>query len=161
VLISYTGVFSLVLSTILMIGLYILVQRTKLGRAMRAVASDKNTAFLMGVDVDDVISKTFIISGALAGAAGVMWGIHMGLVNHYTGFLPGIKAFTAAVMGGIGNIPGAMLGGMLLGVIEAIGPAALDIDFQLKDVIAFSILVLVLIVRPSGILGEKLSEEKL
>ena len=161
VLISYTGVFSLVLSALLMIGLYILVQRTKLGRAMRALAQDKNTAYLMGVDVDDVISKTFIISGALAGAAGVMWGIHMGLVNHYTGFLPGIKAFTAAVMGGIGNIPGAMFGGMLLGIIEAIGPAALGIDFQLKDVIAFSILVLVLIIRPSGILGEKLSEEKL
>jgi branched-chain amino acid transport system permease protein len=152
VLISYTGIFSLVLSALLMIGLYILVQRTKLGRAMRAVALDKNTASLMGVDVDDVISKTFIISGALAGAAGVMWSIHMGLVNHYTGFLPGIKAFTAAVMGGIG---------MLLGIIESIGPAALGIDFQLKDVIAFSILVLVLIVRPSGILGEKLSEEKL
>jgi branched-chain amino acid transport system permease protein len=161
VLISYTGVFSLALSALLMIGLYILVQRTKLGRAMRAVAQDKNTAYLMGVDVDGVISKTFMISGALAGAAGVMWGIHMGLVNHYTGFLPGIKAFTAAVMGGIGNIPGAMLGGMLLGIIEAIGPAGLGIDFQLKDVIAFSILVLVLIVRPSGILGEKLSEEKL
>jgi branched-chain amino acid transport system permease protein len=161
VLVSYTGVFSLVLSALLMIGLYILVQRTKLGRAMRAVAQDKNTAALMGVDVDDVISKTFIISGVLAGAAGVMWSIHMGLVNHFTGFLPGIKAFTAAVMGGIGNIPGAMLGGMILGIIEAIGPAALGIDFQLKDVIAFSILVLVLIVRPSGILGEKLSEEKL
>lgn len=161
VLIPYTGLFSLALSALLMVGLYILVQHTKLGRAMRAVAQDKNTAFLMGVNVDDVISKTFIISGALAGAAGVMWGIHMGLVNHYTGFLPGIKAFTAAVMGGIGNIPGAMLGGMLLGIIEAIGPAALEIDFQLKDVIAFSILVLVLIVRPSGILGEKLSEEKL
>ena len=161
VLISYTGIFSLALSALLMVGLYILVQRTKLGRAMRAVAQDKNTAFLMGVDVDDVISKTFVISGALAGAAGVMWSIHMGLVNHYTGFLPGIKAFTAAVMGGIGNIPGAMLGGMLLGIIEAVGPAGLGIDFQLKDVIAFSILVLVLIVRPSGILGEKLSEEKL
>ncbi|HSL42137.1 MAG TPA: branched-chain amino acid ABC transporter permease [Anaerolineales bacterium] len=161
VLISYTGIFSLALSALLMVGLYILVQRTKMGRAMRAVAQDKNTAFLMGVDVDNVISKTFIISGALAGAAGVMWGIHMGLVNHYTGFLPGIKAFTAAVMGGIGNIPGAMLGGILLGTIEAIGPAGLGIDFQLKDVIAFSILVLVLIVRPSGILGEKLSEEKL
>jgi len=161
VLISYTGIFSLVLSALLMIGLYALVQRTKLGRAMRAVAQDQTTASLMGVDVDDVISKTFIISGVLAGAAGVMWDIHMGLVNHYIGFLPGIKAFTAAVMGGIGNIPGAMLGGMFLGIIEAIGPAALGIDFQLKDVIAFSILVLVLIVRPSGILGEKLSEEKL
>jgi branched-chain amino acid transport system permease protein len=161
VLISYTGVFSLVLSSVLMVGLYILVQRTKLGRAMRAVALDKNTAALMGVDVDDVISKTFIISGVLAGAAGVMWSIHMGLVNHYTGFLPGIKAFTAAVLGGIGSIPGAMLGGMLLGIFEAIGPATLGIDFQLKDVIAFSILMLVLIVRPYGILGEKLSEEKL
>jgi branched-chain amino acid transport system permease protein len=161
VLISYTGIFSLVLSSLLMIGLYILVQRTKLGRAMRAVALDKNTAALMGVDVDDVISKTFIISGVLAGAAGVMWSIHMGLVNHYTGFLPGIKAFTAAVLGGIGSIPGAMLGGMLLGIFEAIGPATLGIDFQLKDVIAFSILMLVLIVRPYGILGEKLSEEKL
>jgi len=161
VLISYTGIFSLALSAILMISLYVLVQRTKLGRAMRAVAQDKNTASLMGVDVDDVVSKTFIISGALAGAAGVMWDIHMGLVNHYTGFLPGIKAFTAAVMGGIGNIPGAMLGGIFLGLLESVGPAALGIDFQLKDVIAFSILVLVLIVRPSGILGEKLSEEKL
>jgi len=161
VLISYTGIFSLVLSSLLMIGLYILVMRTKFGRAMRAVAQDKNTAYLMGVDVDDVISKTFLISGVLAGAAGVMWDIHMGLVNHYIGFLPGIKAFTAAVMGGIGNIPGAMLGGMLLGILESIGPAALGIDFQLKDVIAFSVLVLVLIVRPSGILGEKLSEEKL
>ena len=161
VLITYTGVFSLVLSAFMMILLFIIVQRTKLGRAMRAVAQDKNTAALMGVDVDDVISKTFIISGVLAGAAGVMWDIHMGLVNHYTGFLPGIKAFTSAVMGGIGNIPGAMLGGILLGMLESVGPAALGIDFQLKDVIAFSILILVLIVRPSGILGEKLSEEKL
>jgi branched-chain amino acid transport system permease protein len=90
-----------------------------------------------------------------------MWAIHMGLVNHYTGFLPGIKAFTAAVLGGIGSIPGAMLGGMLLGTIESIGPAALGVDFQLKDVIAFSILVLVLVVRPSGIFGAKLAEEKL
>jgi len=161
VLISYTGIFSLALSTLLMIGLYVLVQHTKLGRAMRAVAQDKNTAYLMGVDVDDVISKTFIISGGLAGAAGVMWAIHMGLVNHYTGFLPGIKAFTAAVLGGIGSIPGAMLGGVLLGTIESIGPAAMGVDFQLKDVIAFSILVLVLIVRPSGIFGAKLSEDKL
>ncbi len=135
VLISYTGVFSLVLSAVLMIGLFVLVQRTKLGRAMRAVAQDRNTASLMGVDVDDVISKTFIISGVLAGAAGVMWDIHMGLVNHYTGFLPGIKAFTAAVMGGIGNIPGAMLGGIFLGLLESVGPAALGIDFQLKDVL--------------------------
>ena len=161
VLVTYTGVFSLVMSMILMIILYLVVQHTKLGKSMRAVAHDKNTAALMGVDVNAVISRTFIISGILAGAAGVMWGIHNGLVNHFTGFLPGIKAFTAAVLGGIGNIPGAMIGGMFLGVIEAIGPAALGIDFQLKDVIAFTILILVLIFRPSGILGERLSEEKL
>ena len=161
VLIPYTGVLSIILSAILMIGLVFIVQKTKLGRAMRAVAHDKDTAALMGIDVNDVISKTFIISGVLAGAAGVMWGVHNGLVNHYTGFIPGIKAFTAAVLGGIGNIPGAMIGGLFLGIVEAIGPAAFDIDFQLKDVIAFSILILVLIIRPSGILGETLSEEKL
>lgn len=161
VMITYTGVFSFVLSILLMIALYLLVQRTKLGRAMRAVAQDKSTAALMGIDVDAVISRTFIISGVLAGAAGVMWGIHQGIVFYFIGFLPGIKAFTAAVMGGIGNIPGAMVGGLLLGLFESMGPAALGIDFQLKDVIAFSILVLILIFRPSGILGEALSEEKI
>lgn len=160
-LIPYTGVFSLILSGVLMIGLYLLVQRTRLGRAMRTVAQDRNTALMMGVNVDRVVSQTFIISGVLAGAAGVMWGIHMGLINHYTGFLPGIKAFTAAVLGGIGSIPGAMLGGVFLGMIEAVGPAILGIDFQLKDVIAFTVLILVLMFRPSGILGEKLTEEKL
>lgn len=161
VMITYTGVFSFVLSVLLMIGLYLLVQRTKLGRAMRAVAQDKKTAALMGIDVDAVISRTFIISGVLAGAAGVMWGIHQGIVFYFIGFIPGIKAFTAAVLGGIGNIPGAMVGGLFLGLLEAMGPAALGIDFQLKDVIAFSILVLILIFRPSGILGEALSEEKI
>jgi branched-chain amino acid transport system permease protein len=161
VIVTYTGVFSFILSILLMIGLYMLVQRTKLGRSMRAVAQDKKTAALMGIDVDAVISRTFIISGILAGAAGVMWGIHQGIVFYFIGFLPGIKAFTAAVLGGIGNIPGAMVGGLFLGIIEAMGPAALGIDFQLKDVIAFSILVLVLIFRPSGILGEALSEEKI
>jgi branched-chain amino acid transport system permease protein len=161
VVITYTGVFSFALSILLMIGLYLLVQKTKLGRSMRAVAQDKKTAALMGIDVDAVISRTFIISGVLAGAAGVMLGIHQGIVYYYLGFLPGIKAFTAAVMGGIGNIPGAMVGGLVLGVLESMGPAALGIDFQLKDVIAFTILVLVLIFRPSGILGEALAEEKI
>jgi branched-chain amino acid transport system permease protein len=160
VVLTYTGVLTFVLSILFMLALYLLVQRTKLGRSMRAVAADKKTAALMGIDVDDVISKTFIISGALAGAAGVMWGIHTGLVYYYVGFLPGIKAFTAAVFGGIGNIPGAMLGGVLLGGIESLGPAALAVDFQLKDVIAFLILILVLLFRPSGILGQVLSEEK-
>ena len=127
---------------------------------MRAVAENKQAAALMGIDVDSVISKTFIISGILAGSAGVMWGIHNGLFNHTVGFLPGIKAFTAAVMGGIGNIPGAMMGGMLLGLMESLGPALLGLDFQLKDVVAFAILIIVLIIRPSGILGEALTEEK-
>ncbi len=160
VVLTYTGVFSLILSAILMVGLYLLVKRTKLGRAMRAVSQDKKTAALMGINVDQIISRTFVISGALAGAAGVMWGIHNGLFNYYVGFIPGIKAFTAAVLGGIGNIPGAMLGGMFLGIVESLGPAVLGIDFQLKDVIAFTILILVLIFRPSGILGEALTEEK-
>ncbi len=160
VVLTYTGVLTIVLSILIMIALYLLVQRTRLGRAMRAVAENKQVASLMGIDVDSVISRTFIISGALAGAAGVMWGIHLGLVYFYVGFIPGIKAFTAAVLGGIGNIPGAMLGGMFLGIVEALGPAVLGISFQLKDVIAFGILVLVLIFRPSGILGEVLSEDK-
>jgi len=161
VIITYTGIFTFILSILLMIGLYVLVQRTRFGRAMRAVAENKQTAALMGIDVDGVISQTFAISGTLAGAAGVMWGIHNGIIYHFVGFIPGLKAFTAAVLGGIGNIPGAMLGGMFLGIIEAIGPAALGINFQLKDVLAFSILVLVLIFRPSGILGEVLTEEKI
>ncbi|HTP01429.1 MAG TPA: branched-chain amino acid ABC transporter permease [Anaerolineales bacterium] len=160
VVLTYTGVLTLVLSVLLMVALYLLVKQTRLGRAMRAVAENKPVAELMGIDVDGVISRTFIISGALAGAAGVMWGIHLGLVYYFVGFIPGIKAFTAAVLGGIGNIPGAMLGGLFLGVVEALGPAILGLNFQLKDVIAFGILVLVLIFRPTGILGEVLSEDK-
>jgi branched-chain amino acid transport system permease protein len=160
VLLTYTGVLTIILSILLMIGLYILVMRTRYGRSMRAVAEDKQTAALMGINVDQVISNTFIISGALGGAAGVMWGIHTGIIYHFVGFIPGLKAFTAAVLGGIGNIPGAMIGGIFLGIVESLGPAALGWDFQLKDVIAFSILVLVLIFRPSGIMGEVLTEEK-
>lgn len=160
VLISYTSVLTILLAVTILIGLYTLVQRTRLGRAMRAVSEDKQTAALMGIDVDGVISRTFVIAGALAGAAGVMWGLHYGQVFPTVGFIPGIKAFTAAVLGGIGNLPGAMLGAMFLGLTETLGPAALGIDFQLKDVIAFIILVLVLIFRPSGILGEALKEEK-
>ncbi len=160
VLVSYTGVLTFVMSILLMVGLYVLVQRTKIGKAMRAVAEDKQAAALMGIDVNRVISSTFVISGALAGAAGVMWGLHMGIIYHYVGFLPGIKAFTAAVLGGIGNIPGAMLGGIALGVMEALGPAVLGLPFQLKDVLAFSILVLVLIFRPTGLLGEVLARKK-
>ena len=160
VTVPYTGIFTLVLSILLMVGLLLIVKRTRLGKSMRAVAMDKDTSALMGIDVNQTISNTFIISGSLAGAAGVMWGLHNGIVNFFIGFIPGIKAFTAAVLGGIGNIPGAMLGGMLLGIIESIGPTALDISYQLKDVIAFAIMIAILIFKPSGILGEVLSEEK-
>ncbi len=161
IIITKTGVFSLIMAVLLMIALYLFVKKTKLGKSIRAVSQDKATAQLMGINLDRVTSQTFIISGILAGAAGVMWGIHNGLFNHYVGFLPGIKAFTAAVLGGIGNIPGAMAGGMILGIVESVGPAFLGIDFQLKDVIAFAILILVLILKPSGLLGKsKSSVEK-
>jgi branched-chain amino acid transport system permease protein len=161
VILTYTGILAFLLSLLLMGALYYVVQRTRLGRSMRAIAQDKKTAALMGVNVDDVISKTFIISGLLAGAAGVMWGFQMGLINYFMGFLPGIKAFTAAVLGGIGNIPGAMVGGLVLGVVESIGPALLGVDFQLKDVIAFLILILIFLFRPTGLLGTTIKEEKL
>jgi branched-chain amino acid transport system permease protein len=161
VLITYTGVLTFVGSILLMIGLRILVQRTKVGKAMRAVAEDKEVAALMGIDVDRVISNTFAISGVLAGAAGVMWGLHMGIIYHFVGFIPGMKAFTAAVLGGIGNVSGAMVGGLALGIMEAVAPAVLGMPFQLKDVLAFAILVLILIFRPTGLLGEVLAEKKM
>jgi branched-chain amino acid transport system permease protein len=161
VILTYTGILAFILSISLMALLYFVVQRTRLGRSMRAISQDKKTAALMGVNVDSVISRTFIISGLLAGAAGVMWGLQMGLINYFMGFLPGIKAFTAAVLGGIGSIPGAMVGGLVLGVIESVAPAALGVDFQLKDVIAFMILILILLYRPTGLLGTTIKEEKL
>jgi branched-chain amino acid transport system permease protein len=160
VILPYTGVLTVAVSVLLMLGLYLLVMRTRLGRSMRAVAENKQVAALMGIDVDGVISRTFIISGALAGAGGVMWGIHLGLVYYFVGFLPGIKAFTAAVLGGIGSVPGAMLGGLFLGLVESLGPGILGMSYQLADVIAVGILVLVLIFRPTGIVGEVLTEEK-
>lgn len=151
----------------LMIGLYLLVERTRMGKAMRAVSENKEVAQLMGVDIDRVIMFTFAVGGALAGAAGVINGLFRPQgVFFFMGFIPGIKAFTAAVLGGIGNVPGAMIGGLFLGVIEAIGPnlvlSGLGIPgaTQLKDVIAFTMLVLVLIFRPQGIMGERLSEKK-
>ncbi|MBN2469531.1 MAG: branched-chain amino acid ABC transporter permease [Anaerolineae bacterium] len=145
---------------ILMTALWFFVQRTKTGKAMRAVAEDKATAALMGINVDNVIVSTFVLGAALAGAAGVLFALYNRQVTHTMGFLPGLKAFTAAVLGGIGNIPGAAVGGFFLGIIESVAPSLLAIPTQLKDVIAFSMLVLVLIFRPSGILGEVLSEKK-
>lgn len=160
-------VFVFIITLILMLGLYWLVERTKIGKAMRAVSENQEVAKLMGIDINFVIMFTFGLGGALAGAAGVINGLFRPQgVNFFMGFIPGIKAFTAAVLGGIGNVRGAMLGGLFLGVIEAIGPnlvlAGLGVPGanQLKDVIAFTMLVLVLIFRPQGILGERLSEKK-
>lgn len=158
--VTKTGVIIVVVSIVMMALLYTFVQRSKTGRAMRAVAEDKDTAALMGVDVDQVIVVTFAIGALLAGAAGVMMGFHNLSFNFRTGFIPGLKAFTAAVLGGIGNIPGAMFGGFFLGLVEALGPTMLGIPTEYKDVIAFGLLVLVLIFRPTGIFGEVLSEKK-
>lgn len=151
----------------LMAMLYWLVEKTKLGKAMRAVSEDKEVARLMGIDVDFIILVTFAVGGALAGSAGVINGIFRPQGVKFTmGFIPGIKAFTAAVLGGIGNVPGAMLGGLFLGVIESLGPnmvlggMGIPGANQLKDVIAFTMLVLILIFRPQGILGERLTEKK-
>ena len=130
-----------------------LVAVTRLGRGIRAVAQDADTAALMGVDIDRTISQTFVIGGLLGGAAGFLFGLSSGVV--YTmGFTPGLKAFTAAVLGGIGNVRGAVLGGLLLGVTENLGVACVQSSW--RDVIAFGILVLVLLVRPTGLLGERL-----
>jgi len=154
--ISYFQIFIISGSLFLMVGLYLFIQKTKTGKAMRAVAEDREAASLMGIDVNRIILITFVIGSALAGAAGVMVGIYYTQINHMMGFIPGIKAFTAAVLGGIGNVPGAMLGGYFLGLAEAFGVLFMPAEY--KDVIAFGLLVLVLIFRPSGILGEVVSE---
>jgi len=158
--ITYTGIFIFITSIVLMIALQLIVRRTKMGRAMRSVAESKEIATLMGVNVDQVIVFTFVLGAALAGAGGVMYGLHNTIMRFNSGFLPGLKAFTAAVLGGIGNLPGAMFGALLLGLLEAFGPSALGMPTEYKDVIAFSVLVLVLIFRPTGLFGEVLSEKK-
>ncbi len=151
---------------VMMLGLYLFVTRTRVGTAMRAVSEDKETAALMGINVDRIIVTTFAIGAMMAGAAGVLYGLMFTQVYFFTGFIPGLKAFTSAVLGGIGNIPGAMLGGLFLGVTESIGPilflSGLNVPSpnQLKDVIAFTMLVLILIFRPSGILGERLAAKR-
>jgi len=152
---------------ILMVALYTFVERTKMGKAMRAVSEDKDVARLMGVDIDKVIVTTFAIGGALAGAAGVFNGLFRPQgVYFFMGFFPGLKAFTAAVLGGIGNLPGAMLGGLMLGVIESLFPnlilegLGIPAANQLRDAFAFVMLVLILIFRPQGIFGERLAEKK-
>jgi branched-chain amino acid transport system permease protein len=144
--------------------LHMVVNRTKIGTAIRAVAEDQAAASLMGIDVNRMISLTFLIGGAMGGAAGVLFGVQYGLVNPYSGFIPGLKAFTAAVLGGIGNIPGAMIGGLVLGMLEAFAASYMSLltngafGAEYKDIFAFSVLILILIFRPKGLLGEVVRE---
>jgi branched-chain amino acid transport system permease protein len=156
----------IVTAILTLFGLHFFVNRTRMGMAIRAVAQDPDTASLMGVPVNRVIALTFFVGGALGGLAGVLFGIHYSLVNPYSGFVPGMKAFTAAVLGGIGNIPGAMVGGMLLGLLEAFAASYLSLltdgafGAEYKDVVAFAVLIVILIFRPKGLLGEAVRESK-
>lgn len=153
-------------TVIMLIGLNFFIMRTKVGKAIRAVAEDKDVAALMGIDVDRTVSITFATGAAMAGVAGVLFAIVFRQVHFFMGFIPGIKAFTAAVLGGIGSIPGAAIGGLFLGMFESVGPAlfleglGIAAPHQLKDVIAFTMLVFILIFRPQGIVGERLAEKK-
>ena len=156
----------IIAAALLMAALYSFIQRTRIGKAIRSVSEDKETSSLMGINVDRMIVTTFVIGGMAAGAAGVLYAVMFKQVHFFMGFVPGIKAFTAAVLGGIGNIPGAMLGGIFLGLIESVGPTlfldglGIVAPYQLKDAIAFILLVLVLIFRPTGILGERVANKK-
>ena len=149
---------------LVMCALLLLVERTRLGRAMRATAEQTQIAALMGVNPNRVISITFMLGGALAGLAGVMIATNYGNANFYMGFIPGLKAFTAAVLGGIGNIRGAMLGGLLLGLIESLGAGYIGdltggvLGSNYQDIFAFIVLIMVLVLRPSGLLGERVSD---
>jgi branched-chain amino acid transport system permease protein len=162
--ISVVQIVILVTTVVILLSLLWLVNRTKLGRAMRATAENPRVAALMGVRPDMVISATFVIGAALAAVAGVMWAANYGTVQHSMGFLPGLKAFTAAVLGGIGNLTGAMVGGLLLGLIEAIGAGYLGdltggvLGSHYADIFAFVALILVLTLRPSGLLGERVAD---
>jgi len=161
---TVTKLLVIVLSAVIMVALLILVQRTRLGRAMRATAENARVASLMGVNPNAVIAATFAIGAALAAVAGVMYAALYSVAHFYMGFIPGLKAFTAAVLGGIGNIPGAMIGGILLGLIEALGAGYIDqlsngvFGSNYQDVFAFIVLCAVLILRPSGLLGERIAD---
>ena len=149
--ISYKQIAIIVTTIVLLAGFWYLVQKTSLGRAQRACEQDRKMAGLLGIDVDRTISITFVMGAALAAVAGVMYLVLYGVVNFADGFTPGVKAFTAAVLGGIGSLPGAVLGGLLIGLIEVMWSAYFTIDY--KDVAAFCILAVVLVFMPSGILG--------
>lgn len=149
--IGATEFFIIVTTTVVMVGLTILIKFTRMGKAMRATAQDRNMAMLVGVDVNKTISYTFVIGSVLAAVGGVLIASHIGRINFFIGFIAGIKAFTAAVLGGIGSIPGAVLGALVLGWTESFATGYVSSDYE--DVFAFALLVLILIVRPSGLLG--------
>jgi branched-chain amino acid transport system permease protein len=162
--INTTQILILLVTALTLAALMFLVHRTKLGRAMRATAENPRVAALMGVKPDVIISATFVIGAALAALAGVMYAANYGSVQHSMGFLPGLKAFTAAVFGGIGNLAGAMLGGVLLGLIEALGAGYIGVltggvlGSQYQDIFAFIVLIAVLTLRPQGLLGERVAD---
>jgi branched-chain amino acid transport system permease protein len=150
-------IFIFGLSIILMLLLQLFIKKTKLGKAMQATAQNHVVSQLMGIDVNTIIALTFFIGGGLGGVAGVLNGMYYGSIKYNMGFLPGIKAFTAAVLGGIGNVKGAMVGGFILGVLEAF--SAGYISSQNKDLISFAVLIIVLMVRPGGLFGEQVTEK--
>ncbi|KPL24884.1 MAG: ABC transporter permease [Anaerolineae bacterium SM23_84] len=147
----------MLVSVLLMAGLYLFVQYTKIGTAMRAVSLDHDISRLMGINVDRIIATVFLIGPALGAAGGVMVGLHYGSFDFTLGWIFGLKAFVAAILGGIGNIPGAMVGGLILGIVESLGAGY--ISSQWKDVIAYWLLIVILIVRPRGLLGERVAEK--
>ena len=151
VTLSVKQILIVAVTAVLLLGFWYLVQKTSLGRAQRACEQDRRMAALLGIDVDRTISLTFVIGAALAAVAGVLYVSYYGVVNFSDGFIPGVKAFTAAVLGGIGSLPGAVLGGLLIGLIEVFWSAYFSTDY--KDVAAFSILAITLIFMPSGLLG--------
>ncbi len=155
--ISGETIVTIVVSVVIMIALYLFVNKTKPGKAMLAVSEDKGAAQLMGINVNSTIALTFAIGSALAAIAGALLCSSYPALSPYTGSMPGIKAFVAAVFGGIGSIPGAMIGGILLGIIENLSKAY--ISSQLSDAIVFAVLIVVLLVRPTGIMGKKINEK--
>jgi branched-chain amino acid transport system permease protein len=157
--ISAKQVLVIALAIVMMISLQLFIYNTKIGKAMRATAQDRDAAQLMGINVNTTIVVTFLVGSALAGAAGFVSGVYYGTTWFFNGFEAGLKAFTAAVLGGIGNIVGAMLGGFLIGLIEAIATQYIPQGAQWSNVVVFSVLVLVLIFRPAGLLGESLPEK--
>jgi branched-chain amino acid transport system permease protein len=166
VIIDSRSLIFIIASIIMLIGLNYLVNVTTLGKAIRAVAQDRATASLMGVNVNTIIALTFLVGGALGGAAGALFAIRVQAINPYVGFLPGLKAFTAAVLGGIGNITGAMVGGIVLGFLESFVASYLSLftdgnfgGANYADIAAFSILIVILIFRPSGFLGESTTQK--